>query len=99
MNDLNKLTMSAAADKNPVGVFGYLKGLWEEILRTPLVQPDEDFFSLGGDSALVIEMLVAVSAHFDHEFKYNKFFSKPTLTTLSEIIVEELKAPHGVPCA
>ena len=60
--------------------------------RVPQVNFDEDFFALGGDSALVIEMLVAVSAHFDREFKYNKFFPKPTVRTLAALIADELNS-------
>jgi|HubBroStandDraft_6_1064221.scaffolds.fasta_scaffold446570_2 acyl carrier protein len=98
MNDLKKAT-AIAIDSSPAAIVAYLKELWEELLRVPPVSPNEDFFSVGGDSALVIEMLVAISAHFDREFHYNKFFSKPTLATLSALIAEQLEAQNDGSCA
>lgn len=92
MNDSHKPLLVSTPEQLAVDVHSYLKGLWEELLRTPQVNPDEDFFAIGGDSALVIEMLVAVSAHFDREFKYNKFFPKPTVRTLTALIVQELQS-------
>jgi acyl carrier protein len=98
MNNPDQSTLVAGSDEPSAAVLAYLKELWEELLRAPQVNPDVSFFSMGGDSMLVIEMLVAVSAHFDREFEYNKFFLKPTLRTLSALIVENLKAHHDQPC-
>jgi yersiniabactin nonribosomal peptide synthetase len=92
MNDVNKATVAEKTDTSAVAVFTYLRGLWQEMLRVPQVNPEDNFFTLGGDSMLVIEMLVAVSAHFDKEFEYNKFFPKPNVATLSAIVQEQLRA-------
>ena len=89
MNDFNA---SAVATNDTTSIVTYLKGLWEKQLRIANVNPEDDFFALGGDSVLVIDMLVAVSAHFDRDFKFIKFFPKPTITTLTLSIQDELKA-------
>lgn len=99
MNDSNKFLLATTPDQSVASVTSYLVGLWQELLRVPIINPDDDFFGIGGDSALVIEMLVAVSAHFDREFKYNRFFPQPNIRTLSALIVEELQADHDQPCA
>jgi acyl carrier protein len=90
MPELNRPTLAARPNYSATAILAYLSGLWAEVLRVPQVNPDDDFFLIGGDSALVIEMLMSVSAHFDREFQYNKFFPKPNIRTLSNLIVEEL---------
>lgn len=82
--------MSKSA-QDAAGIAVYLQGVWAGLLRLPEVKTEEDFFLLGGDSVLVIEMLLTVSGHFGREFKYDNFFNKPTIHTLSELILAELK--------
>jgi len=94
MNELNQST-STKVDTSAAAVAAYLKDLWQQLLRVPDISLEDNFFSFGGDSVLVIEMLVAVGAHFDREFEYNKFFARPDLATLGAVITETLKADHG----
>jgi len=98
MNDLNKPILAPQPAQDAADVLAYLRGLWQDLLRVPSVDIDDDFFALGGDSALVIEMLVAVSAHYDREFRVNKFFPEPNLRTLNALVVQELKSNHDQPC-
>jgi acyl carrier protein len=95
MNDTQKAVLPLRPSAAEIGSF--LKALWEDALHVPEVKPDDDFFAVGGDSALVIEMLVAVSARYDREFNYNAFFPKPTIRTLGTLIEDELGAHHDQP--
>jgi acyl carrier protein len=98
MNDPARPDTATQPAHDAPAVLAYLESLWESIFRVPHVAPEDDFFSLGGDSASVIEMLVAVSAHFDREFNYNGFFPKPNIGTLGALIVEDFKAHHDQLC-
>jgi acyl carrier protein len=98
MNDTNKTMTATRCQPGANAVPAYLKGLWEEILRVPRVNPDDGFFSLGGDSVLVVEMLITIQAHFDQEFDFIKFFPEPNIRTLGVLIIEQLKLHHDQPC-
>lgn len=70
-------------------VVDYLRELWRDVLR--LDEPpstESNFLSIGGDSMLMIRMLVAVSAKYEREFEFSRFFGEPTIATLSTLIVE-----------
>lgn len=66
----------------------YLKTVWCEHLGLRDVGADDDFFALGGDSMIVIRMLVAVSAKLDVELDYDRFFAAPNIATLAQLIEE-----------
>ncbi|AZZ97455.1 non-ribosomal peptide synthetase [Pseudoalteromonas sp. R3] len=57
--------------------------LYSEILKTPQVGIDDDFFSLGGDSLLVIR-LVAKAKPFDIEITPKQVFQHKTVRALAE---------------
>jgi acyl carrier protein len=97
MNDQNQSTAATPPGQDATAVPAYLERLWEELLRVPHVTPDDLFFSLGGDSVLVVEMLVTIQAHFDQEFEFGKFFPQPDLRTLSSLIEEQLQTHHDQP--
>jgi acyl carrier protein len=94
MNDQSQSTSATQPSPDTTAVPAYLERLWEELLRVPHVAPDDLFFSLGGDSVLVVEMLVTIQSHFDQEFEFGKFFPQPNLRTLSSLIEEQLQPQH-----
>jgi yersiniabactin nonribosomal peptide synthetase len=59
-----------------------LSAMWEKILRVNIKSPDDDFFSLGGDSLQLVEMVVRLCAKYGVDFDYDKFFDEPKIRTL-----------------
>jgi acyl carrier protein len=82
-----------APDDDPVAA--YLRELWREMLRIERVDPDLTFHALGGDSLLMVHMLVAVTANFDCEIDYEDFLEAPSLTRLARLVRDALAANRG----
>ena len=61
-----------------------------------VVSTDTSFYELGGDSMLMVEMLVAVSGRFQCEIDYEEFLSNPTVSCLTRLINEALAGSDGV---
>lgn len=64
----------------------YLRELWIKLLGLDTVGPDDDFFALGGSSMQVVEMLVAVSEHYNEQIEFVEFFKNPTVSNLSQLL-------------
>lgn len=56
------------------------------------VQPDDDFFVLGGDSIQLIRLVVHAQYEFDIEIAAAEFFTEPTLRRLTGIVRREIEA-------
>lgn len=64
----------------------YLRELWVRLLGVDAVGADDDFFALGGSSMQVVEMLVAVSEHYNEQIEFIEFFKNPTIANLSRLL-------------
>jgi non-ribosomal peptide synthetase component F/MFS family permease len=60
--------------------------LWEEILGCRPATPDDDFYSLGGNSLLATRLLGRVASGFGLETPLSGFLDQPTVGRLAEII-------------
>lgn len=60
--------------------------VWQEILGVDHVGPQDDFFTLGGESLAALQILNRVQDIFSMEVSLKKFFESPTVTGLSEQI-------------
>jgi len=83
-----------------------LTRIWSEVLRIPVssIRAHDHFFSLGGDSLLITQVMSAVNARFfaerpDDALAITDFFTHGTLSSLAAHIASELEAlhtPHAV---
>ncbi|MEO7382557.1 MAG: non-ribosomal peptide synthetase, partial [Paracoccaceae bacterium] len=71
-----------------------LAAIWGRILKLPHFAPDTDFFSLGGDSLLMMELQLAVEARFCKGFPRENFITNPTLRRLVGLLG---LAPNAAP--
>lgn len=75
-----------------------LKAIWQRILKLPDFAADADFFSLGGDSLLLMEMQLAVKQRFGTSFPGEVFAANPTLNGLATLIgMAPVTAPGTAP--
>ena len=60
-----------------------LAELWCEVLRVDSVEPDDNFFDLGGDSLKAIELVHRASRKFRVTLSPVTVFERPTLAALA----------------
>ncbi|MEU0251526.1 amino acid adenylation domain-containing protein [Streptomyces sp. NPDC006184] len=57
--------------------------LWAELLELPTVDPDSDFFALGGNSLLALRLINRIRAELGVELKFGQVFEAPTVRALA----------------
>jgi thioesterase domain-containing protein/acyl carrier protein len=62
---------------------------WIELLSVDKVGSDDDFFTLGGDSVSLSEMMFWLEETFGVQVPYDQFFMDPTISFLAGIIAEK----------
>ena len=77
--------MSTSADCDDIAIVR-LQQVWCDLLRQPVVRVDDDFFALGGDSMLLVSMLVQAGSELDHDIDYAAFIATPTIRTLARLL-------------
>lgn len=77
--------MSTTAGRDGIAIAD-LQQVWCDLLRQPVVRVDDDFFALGGDSMLLVSMLVHVSAGLERDIDYTAFIATPTIQTLARLL-------------
>ena len=68
-----------------------LASIWEEVLKVNSVQLDDDFFDLGGQSLLAVQMMTRAREAFGCELPLTLLFGSPRLGDLAKVIETE----HG----
>jgi acyl carrier protein len=58
--------------------------LWAEILDIDEVEPDDDFFEIGGNSLLALDVVTAIAARCGVAVPLGEFFANRTPRTLAE---------------
>jgi thioesterase domain-containing protein/acyl carrier protein len=58
-------------------------GIWESVLAAGPVQPDDDYFAMGGDSLQALEILSEVQRVFGAKLPMTSFFTAPTAAQLT----------------
>ncbi|WP_334186390.1 amino acid adenylation domain-containing protein [Noviherbaspirillum sp.] len=67
-----------------------LAAIWEGLLKVPRVGRGDDFFALGGHSLLGTKLIARVAHDMGVELSIQDLFSRPTLSALSDRIVNLL---------
>ncbi|MFF8288540.1 amino acid adenylation domain-containing protein [Streptomyces sp. NPDC016309] len=65
-----------------------LAALWAELLDLPAVEPDGDFFALGGNSLLALRMIDRIDTELGVELRFGEVFEAPTVRALAGRIEE-----------
>jgi aspartate racemase len=60
-------------------------GIWEAVLEDGPVQPDDDYFAMGGDSLQALEILSEVQRVFGAKLPMTSFFTAPTAGQLARL--------------
>ena len=60
--------------------------IWERLLGIPGIGVDDDFFTLGGDSLMAVEMFEAIRAEFSRDLPLGALASGPTIAALAAAV-------------
>ena len=92
---------NASTSRNDVE--GTLVAWWEELLGLETVHADDDFFDLGGDSLIGVQLFFRIKKTYGREFGLSTLFEARTIRQLAELIrgtVETqevaIKAPSSI---
>ena len=61
---------------------------WRDVLALEDIDPDDDFFLLGGHSLLVLEVVDAIEAETGTAIPLGDFFEHPTPNSLASYLTE-----------
>ncbi len=78
-------------DETPSPTEEELRTLWIELLKTPEVSLDDDFFTLGGHSLLGMKLFSRVQRAFGVSLPLAALFRAPTIRQLARLIDERLQ--------
>lgn len=67
-----------------------IKTMWETVLKHPDINPDEDFFELGGSSLQAIQLINMLNRQYEKNIGIEVIFDNPTVKQLADKISEIL---------
>jgi acetoacetyl-CoA synthetase len=86
------MTKLAFADSAPAGdPHETLIRIFERVLGRTSVKPEDDFFDLGGDSILAIELMAEIEKAFGQDLPMTTVYDAPTVTALAQVIAEQTR--------
>lgn len=75
-----------ASHASESGVRDELAGIWKELLGIGACQDDDDFFTLGGDSLLAVELRTRLEQQFARSVSLRALLRDPTLAAMAKVI-------------
>jgi aspartate racemase len=69
-----------------------LAALWSELLETPQIGRDDDFFALGGHSLMALRLFSRIHREFDRALPLAALLTHPTVARLATLLAPELRA-------
>ncbi|MEM9522560.1 MAG: condensation domain-containing protein, partial [Pseudomonadota bacterium] len=81
---------AASSDEaNGPGVEAELAAIWRRLLDAGDLKSEDDFFDLGGDSLMQVQLENAVRERLNYELSFDDVFDHPTLGGLAAFIAEK----------
>lgn len=71
-----------------------LTQIWQEILGVDSIAPDQNYFDLGGDSSVAVQMFAQIDKVFGVKLPLATLFDAPTIEELARVLRTE-EAPAG----
>jgi amino acid adenylation domain-containing protein len=80
------LPATSEADSGDSSVAAQVTRIWMEVLRRPLVLPQDDFFVLGGNSLAAMQISSRLQAHYHRRVPTRYLFDNPTLAAYIDVM-------------
>jgi myxalamid-type nonribosomal peptide synthetase MxaA len=69
--------------------------IWSDVLQIDEINPEDDFFALGGDSLMTMMVLFRVNNELHVELSPSAIYTSPTLREFSQLIDSNREALEG----
>lgn len=66
-----------------------LRVIWQEMLGLPSIAPDQNYFDLGGDSILAVQLFIRIEQEFGVKLPLATLFDTPTIGELAQVLQRE----------
>jgi acetoacetyl-CoA synthetase len=76
--------------KSAISTIEVLTPIWQRLLRRPSIGPEENFFDLGGDSSLALELFNEIAKISGQELPPVMIYQAPTIAALAAVMEEPL---------
>ncbi len=86
---------TAPSDHSEMAAVRQLTVLWQELLGVESIGPDDNYFDLGGDSALAVHLFARIEKQFKIKLPLATLFEAPTIAELSRLLTSEVPASTG----
>ena len=87
VTQIEQITRTEQATRNEPGESTVLE-IWRELFGIENIRPDDNFFDLGGNSLIALQLVAQLRATFKIDLPLRVVFESPTVTTLAGRIFE-----------
>jgi acyl carrier protein len=70
--------------------------IWQEVFGLRHIGVDADFFSLGGNSLVGLQLISRVRKAFDTDLTMRSFFEAPTIASLARLVDQSLPSEEEI---
>jgi acetoacetyl-CoA synthetase len=78
---------SASPEKTPRAIdTAEMISLWNDVLHQSALAPDSNFFDVGGDSLMALDLAMTVSTRVGHKVEMSAFFGAPTVAEFTSFV-------------
>ncbi len=74
-----------------------LTRIWQEMLGVEPISPDQNYFDLGGDSILAVQLFIRIEEAFNVKLPLATLFDAPTIQELAQVLQRETSASRWSP--
>jgi phthiocerol/phenolphthiocerol synthesis type-I polyketide synthase E len=74
-----------------------LTRIWQELLGVASIGPDQNYFDLGGDSSLAVQLFSRIATVFNIQLPLATLFEAPTIAELARVLGYEVSSSHWSP--
>ena len=74
-----------------------LTRIWQEMLGVESIGPEQNYFDLGGDSILAVQLFIRIEQEFNVKLPLATLFDAPTIRELAEVLERETSASGWSP--
>jgi acyl carrier protein len=71
-----------------------LTAIWQDLLGTQPISPDQNYFDLGGDSCLAVQMFAAIEKVLGTKLPLATLYDAPTIAELAALLASEASPTH-----
>lgn len=88
---------SSASVRTLDDITAQLTQIWQDMLGVRPIAPDQNYFDLGGDSILAVQLFIEIEQEFDVKLPLATLFDAPTVGELAQVLLQESAVSGWLP--